>query len=551
MTEDVSTLRSPDTRAMCWVALALLACTVSTILYVRLRLLDVPLERDEGEYAYVGQMILDGIPPYKLAYNMKLPGTYLAYAGIMAVFGQSSAGIHLGLLVLNLASMALLFLLARSFFGLWGAAVASSAYGLLALSPAVYGLAAHATYFVVFFELLGLFALMKFQKSRHWLPCLAGGLSFGLAFLMKQPGILFAIFGAAYLLWILLSASPLSLSRWPSPPGAIAILAPLGIYLLGCTLPFLAVCLWMKAAGVFPQFWFWTISYARAYGSVVSVSEGAAILLYMLWHILAAAALLWSMAAFGLAILCRERGPADRRTFLGGLLVFSFLAVCPGLHFRPHYFLLLLPTVALLIALSLSWCQARLAATGRRILFPLLFASLACAQSLYTCRDIFFRLSPREVSSVVYERNAFPETLTVAQYLKQHTRRDDRIAVLGSEPQIYFYSHRLSSTGYLYMYPFGEPQPFARHMQDEMIREIEQNPPAYLVYVSVPSSWQTPISDHLRKWMDAYVARYMEPAGVLQIAGPGGDERVWGALAGSVPIHAGKYISVYRRKPPQ
>jgi len=47
---------------------------------VRFRLRDFPLERDEGEYAYAGQLILQGIPPYQLAYNMKLPGTYAAYA---------------------------------------------------------------------------------------------------------------------------------------------------------------------------------------------------------------------------------------------------------------------------------------------------------------------------------------------------------------------------------------------------------------------------------------------------------------------------------------
>ena len=37
---------------------------------IRFRLLEMPLERDEGEYAYAGQLILQGIPPYELAYNM-------------------------------------------------------------------------------------------------------------------------------------------------------------------------------------------------------------------------------------------------------------------------------------------------------------------------------------------------------------------------------------------------------------------------------------------------------------------------------------------------
>ena len=59
--------------------------------FIRVRLLDMPLERDEGEYAYAGQLILQGIPPYELAYNMKLPGTYFAYALGMAVFGQTAA----------------------------------------------------------------------------------------------------------------------------------------------------------------------------------------------------------------------------------------------------------------------------------------------------------------------------------------------------------------------------------------------------------------------------------------------------------------------------
>src|SRR5258708_37546205 len=67
----------------------------------RFRLRDSPLERDEGEYAYAGQLILQGIPPYQLAYNMKLPGTYAAYAVVMAVFGQTTAGIHLGLILVN------------------------------------------------------------------------------------------------------------------------------------------------------------------------------------------------------------------------------------------------------------------------------------------------------------------------------------------------------------------------------------------------------------------------------------------------------------------
>src|ERR1035441_9938965 len=80
---------------------------------LRWRLLDMPLERDEGEYAYAGQLMLQGIPPYQLACNMKLPGTYAAYAALMAVFGQSIAGIHWGLMLVNCAAILLVYRLGK------------------------------------------------------------------------------------------------------------------------------------------------------------------------------------------------------------------------------------------------------------------------------------------------------------------------------------------------------------------------------------------------------------------------------------------------------
>ena len=83
------------------------------VIIVRVRLLSVPLERDEGEFAYMGRLMLQGIPPYQLACNIKLPGVDAAYALFMAVFGQTVVGIHLGLLMINLAAIVLLFLCVR------------------------------------------------------------------------------------------------------------------------------------------------------------------------------------------------------------------------------------------------------------------------------------------------------------------------------------------------------------------------------------------------------------------------------------------------------
>src|ERR1039458_7526283 len=116
---------------------------------IRFQLRESPLERDEGEYAYAGQLILQGIPPYQLVYSMKLPGTHAAYALVLAIFGQTPSGIHLGLILINAATTLLVFLLAARLFGGLAGVVAAASYGLLSTSPSVNGLAAHATHFVV------------------------------------------------------------------------------------------------------------------------------------------------------------------------------------------------------------------------------------------------------------------------------------------------------------------------------------------------------------------------------------------------------------------
>src|SRR5262245_51728054 len=131
------------------------------LIIVRLRLADVPLERDEGEYAYEGQLILRGIPPYQLAYNMKLPGTYYAFAVIMALFGQTSWVIHIGLLIVNSASTLILFFLARRVLSNNTAgAVAAIAFAFLSIDRWIMGVFGHATQFVVFAAIAGFLVLV-------------------------------------------------------------------------------------------------------------------------------------------------------------------------------------------------------------------------------------------------------------------------------------------------------------------------------------------------------------------------------------------------------
>src|SRR6476660_5503080 len=181
-----------------WICLGLILLFVVA---VRIRYLAVPLERDEGEFAYAGQLILGGIPPYQLAYNVKLPGIYAAYAVLMAVFGQTPFGIHLGLLFVNLGAIVLLFFLARRLFDNYAATIASATYALMSTSGTVLGFQAHATHFVILAALGGFVLLLRGLESRRALTLFWSGLLFGVAVLMKQHGIFLGIFAFGVLLY--------------------------------------------------------------------------------------------------------------------------------------------------------------------------------------------------------------------------------------------------------------------------------------------------------------------------------------------------------------
>ena len=73
----------------------------------------------------------------------------------------------------------------------------------------------------------------------------------------------------------------------------------------------------------------------------------------------------------------------------------------------------------------------------------------------------FFSSDPRSACRRVYLSNPFVECPIIAEYLKKNTEADDTIAVLGSEPEIFFDAQRRSATGYIYTYGLVEVQPLA------------------------------------------------------------------------------------------
>src|SRR6266700_8104916 len=224
---------------------------------------------------------------------MKLPGTAASYALLMSIFGDTTTGIHLGLIVINPVTVGLIFFLGRYLMGELAWVAAAATYGVISLMPYVLGQAAHATHFVVLPAIAGALVLIRALDRQSRVLIFASGCLFGLALLMKQPGLFFVLFGVVYLF-----------SRdWRAQLNARDIVVRNLIFLSSASVPFLVSCLAFWKAGVFEKFWFWTIKYAGNYGSQVSIAEGFRLFAGHFWGTLGTAWPIWSLAAIG-AIVC-------------------------------------------------------------------------------------------------------------------------------------------------------------------------------------------------------------------------------------------------------
>jgi hypothetical protein len=523
----------------------ILAIILLLVVVIRIRILEIPLERDEGEYAYCGQLLLQMILPFKEVYTMKLPGTCLAYSLIMLLFGQTIKGIHLGLLLVNCLSIILLFLITRKLLNYRAALITALVYAVLSVSPTVLGFAAHATHFIVLFALAGTYLLLICLENGRPVLYLASGLFFGLAFLMKQQGIFFVLFGGYAILHAGLVSRPVSKKK---------IAARFLIFAAGCITPLLLVMAIALLSGAFDKFWFWTFRYSAIYASTIPLNLGLESFYKNSMEAINGFAILWITAAIGFLILITDRRFRDLRGIIISFSVLSFLAVSAGLYFRKHYFIMLLPAVAILMGICIDSLQRYLSQKGSSrllISLPLLILLLGIVLGINTHQGYFLYDPPETLVKDAYDPDhPFPEALKMAEFLKSRTTPEDKIAVLGSEPEILFYAQRRSATGYIYTYELMRNHDYSLPMQQEMIGEIEQASPKFLIFFAIFNSWLIhPDSKMLIfNWFHDYAKKYYRLVGRVELV-PGGESRyLWGDAARSSELESPSAILIYERR---
>jgi hypothetical protein len=319
------------------------------------------------------------------------------------------------------------------------------------------------------------------------------------------------------------------------------------LFLGGAVAPFVLVCLWLLLAGTLGTFLFWAFVYGSTYSASLSASFGN--LGGRFVAVAPSSSVTLTLVVIGVVALLRDRLRA-RKSFVLLLAAASCMGFAAGLHFRPQYCLLLIAPLAIMAAVGVD-ALGRLIPpqpSGLRMAVPVVLVIAALAQPLYASRDVLFQLGPDQISRLIYGRNPFPESVPIARYIREHTQPGDRVAVVGSEPQIYFYAGRRSATGYIYTYPLMELQPYATGMQQAMIREIESADPRYVVFVRAVGSWL--VRENSDKtifgWFEQY-QRDLKRVGVVDI--PSRQETVyrWGDDAATYAPRSDVWLMIFER----
>ncbi len=443
------------------------------VLYTRLQLLSMPLERDEGGYAYIGQRLFSSQRLYTDMLDIKLPGLYFLYWLFDLLPGGQEKSIHLGFLLLHVAALGLFFRWARLAFNVPIAAVATSLFAIAALMPGVYGFAAHATQLIQLPVMGGLLCLWAYcyGEKRQLRQLVLTGLLFGFTFTIKQPAVVFILFGVGVLL--------LEPGRFMQRIGRAFILGASSL------LPFLAIAGYFALQGRFQDFWLWTFIIPTA--QTVGANDTMSYLKTLVPMMVGNHWLFWGLGLLSFVLVPFTRFPKPSRFWLLGLGLLSLLSAAIGLGFMPHYFIPTIPWAALGIAVLLDWLALQVK-TNQKIVFHALAALLIFGPVLYNA-DYFLRPNQARIMESCYHWNGFTEIKAISTELKKRLKPGERIAILGSEPQINYYTGTEHCSPQLYMYPLIREHARRAQFQQQFLKNLTDCDAEYLVLTSSEASW--------------------------------------------------------------
>ena len=482
-------------------ALLFLLCLLPILLY--LPFLGTPFERDEGVYATIAQGLLEGRIPYRDLFDNKPPLIYGWYAFSFLLFGENVVAPRVVAAVLLSLTTLTLFGQARMVLPRGAAYVAT---GLFALSTGLPYVAVHAN--TEAYMLLPLVAALAaftigMRRGRLGWFLLSGALG-GLAMMTKQVAV-----------WNLLALAAVAiLWRWRAGGRSRHSLMPALCLMVGAMGTTGLIVAPLVATGVLDDFLYANVAYNWLYVGAQSFGDRLKHLKAVLFFLAVAAPLVAGALAGSLIVWRRSRRRSAAYLLISWAAA-SVVGVASGWRFFPHYFLQLLPAMALLTAVAIHrWFPGqKIGAIGK----PLLVAGvLLIAISSTTSGALYF--SREDAQKRFYEPLFQQERWATASralgaYIAERTGPEDAIFVFGRESQIYFYADRRPAVRYFYDWAYR----YDKDTLEETMEELRRARPTYII-----DSVQSPLFEDYWRYhppeFQAFLAENYDYVGLVYFA---------------------------------
>ncbi len=516
---------------------------------LRYQLFDLPLERDESAYAYLGRKAAAGYAPYRDFYEMKPPLLFYSYAALVSVFGYSLAGLRWIAFFLSFVNAAGVYAIGRTLFPGSYAFLAGFIYLLFTVNPYANAIVAEGELVVMAFGLWGIYGVFRFiqpdgkQLAARYL-LLAGAMVMAAA-MVKQTGVLFmGVAGVAVLADWLLGPQPrdvrvlLRHTLWVAVGATVVLLMNLGIVL---------------AFGTWSDCWFWNVEYPASYAQNLNADNASTFFKYAFKTMTSGFEAVWILSAAGvLALLAATSLTRVQRITLLALLLCSAATIYPGKRFYGHYWLQLLPAMGIFGALALfqvsKWLErispivARAAVGGLAVLV----AGLVLGRNT----ESWSAVNEMQLIRKMYPGNPFGEAKIISDFLKKQMQPTDRIGILGSEPQYYVYLDKKAPSRHFYVSFLSRPLEQSSAWHNEALNDYVQSKPEYLVFNMVPYSWmfRENTLKIFREGVYSWMARNYQPVAWYDYSGTKQGVLITGAAAATYQPKGKEYIMVMKRK---
>ncbi|HSS16400.1 MAG TPA: glycosyltransferase family 39 protein [Candidatus Dormibacteraeota bacterium] len=420
-------------------------------------------------YSVVANEIVDGGRPYIDAVERKPPLLFWTYAVIFKVAGEFNwKALHIVALVWTLCAMGGLYVIGRELFDRNTGLVAALFYGVFQPLWMWKTLSFDGEMVMNLPIILGWAIAFRQSSSRLRPELFAAGAFLGAAFLLKQPAAIAAVPLGIYLLLPSYRTSR-RLTRTNSIIQATMLTG--GFF---AVLGVVTIVLWKQ--GILRDAFYWTIADHDV--PHVFWQKGIMMTLAFLGACLP--------LVIGAIMACRDQSKiwverTAERTALFGLLAASAIGAAAGARFYPHYYVQLIPPLALLAAPYYARLWSRTMQPPHWLLRPAVtYAWLVLTVVAFSIED-WTALARRRVPS------------EAGRYLFTRSDPADRIFVWGQSSEIYLDAERRPASRYITTFPltgsiFGGPLPDVDTRSrilpgswDNLRQDFAKHPPAYII----------------------------------------------------------------------